>query len=228
MLDACTFGDVIRVKKNLSAETVNFMDPCTENTPLHCAVRSISPKRIQVLELLVKKSPNMNELNKEGHMPIHVATEMGHHDALEFLLKHGANVNGVAPTINETALHIATSHSDVQACRILYAHSIDMTIVSLRGFTAAEMAAEMGFENVRSFLQEPPSPDLELELLEAAKTGDLLAVRRIVLPHVHLVNCRDIDGRHSTPLHFAAGYNRVPVVEFLLKYGADVHASDKG
>jgi ankyrin repeat protein len=42
------------------------------------------------------------------------------------------------------------------------------------------------------------------------------------------VNCRDLDGRHSTPLHFAAGYNRVAVVEFLLKNGADVHAKDKG
>jgi len=34
--------------------------------------------------------------------------------------------------------------------------------------------------------------------------------------------------RHSTPLHFAAGYNRVAVVEFLLAHGADVHAKDKG
>ena len=42
------------------------------------------------------------------------------------------------------------------------------------------------------------------------------------------VNCRDLDGRHSTPLHFAAGYNRVAVVEYLLQNGADVHAKDKG
>lgn len=42
------------------------------------------------------------------------------------------------------------------------------------------------------------------------------------------MNCRDLDGRHSTPLHFAAGYNRVVVVEYLLQHGADVHAKDKG
>ena len=42
------------------------------------------------------------------------------------------------------------------------------------------------------------------------------------------VNCRDLDGRCSTPLHFAAGYNRVRVVEYLLTNGADVHAKDKG
>lgn len=44
----------------------------------------------------------------------------------------------------------------------------------------------------------------------------------------HIVNCRDKEGRHSTPLHFAAGYNRVAVVEYLLEHGAYVHAKDKG
>ncbi len=52
--------------------------------------------------------------------------------------------------------------------------------------------------------------------------------QKLVTAHPHAVNCRDLDGRHSTPLHFAAGYNRVAVVEFLLKNEADVHAKDKG
>ncbi|KHN72020.1 Tankyrase-1 [Toxocara canis] len=33
---------------------------------------------------------------------------------------------------------------------------------------------------------------------------------------------------NSTPLHLAAGYNRVGLVELLLSKGADVHAKDKG
>ena len=53
-------------------------------------------------------------------------------------------------------------------------------------------------------------------------------IQKLVTAHGHAVNCRDLDGRHSTPLHFAAGYNRKAVVEFLLKHGADVHAKDKG
>ena len=42
------------------------------------------------------------------------------------------------------------------------------------------------------------------------------------------MNCQDLDGRLSTPLHFAAGYNRVLVVEYLLQQGANVQAKDKG
>uniref|UniRef100_A0A183TH09 ANK_REP_REGION domain-containing protein n=1 Tax=Schistocephalus solidus TaxID=70667 RepID=A0A183TH09_SCHSO len=96
-----------------------------------------------------------------------------------------------------------------------------------------------------------------LQLLEAAKAGDVEMVYRLIVscqnhvsascttdstaamtatvgtskgfrPPSDLINCRDIDGRHSTPLHFAAGYNRLGVVELLLQFGADVHAKDKG
>ncbi|CAG0900598.1 unnamed protein product [Cyprideis torosa] len=36
-----------------------------------------------------------------------------------------------------------------------------------------------------------------------------------------------MEGTHSTPLHFATGYNRVSVVEFLLQHGADVDSKDR-
>lgn len=65
------------------------------------------------------------------------------------------------------------------------------------------------------------------------------------------INCRDTQGRNSTPLHLAgktniklvlirlevikiisfnvsAGYNNLEVAEFLLEQGADVNAQDKG
>ena len=50
--------------------------------------------------------------------------------------------------------------------------------------------------------------------LEAARSGDLDTVKRLC--NTANVNCRDFEGRQSTPLHFAAGYNRVEVVEYLL------------
>ncbi|XP_017461233.1 PREDICTED: tankyrase-2-like, partial [Rhagoletis zephyria] len=68
----------------------------------------------------------------------------------------------------------------------------------------------------------------ERRLLEASRSGEVEVVRAILGKHAHLVNCRDVDGRQSTPLHFAAGYNRLEVVQCLLERGADVHAKDKG
>ncbi|KAG7298471.1 hypothetical protein JYU34_018100, partial [Plutella xylostella] len=67
-----------------------------------------------------------------------------------------------------------------------------------------------------------------LRLLEASRSGDVEAARALLDARPRLVNCRDVDGRHSTPLHFAAGYNRLALAQLLIQRGADVHAKDKG
>lgn len=67
---------------------------------------------------------------------------------------------------------------------------------------------------------------LSNELLEAARTGNeeslLAALKK------YSVNCHANEGRKSTALHLASGYNRSRIVEILLRHGANVHAQDKG
>ncbi|GLD55157.1 tankyrase-1 isoform X1 [Lates japonicus] len=48
-----------------------------------------------------------------------------------------------------------------------------------------------------------------------------------LLPSKNL-NVYILNTLFSTPLHLAAGYNRVRIVQLLLQHGADVHAKDKG
>ena len=64
------------------------------------------------------------------------------------------------------------------------------------------------------------------ELLEAARAGSEDRLLTLLTPLN--VNCHASDGRKSTPLHLAAGYNRTEIVTILLQHGADVHAKDKG
>lgn len=64
------------------------------------------------------------------------------------------------------------------------------------------------------------------ELLEAARSGNEDLLLGLLTPLN--VNCHASDGRRSTPLHLAAGYNRIHIVQILLQNGADVHAKDKG
>ncbi|KAG1652408.1 Tankyrase-1 [Nymphon striatum] len=225
LLDACKQADNTRVKKYLSLEVVNFKHPYTSDSPLHCAVASPFPKRKQVVEALIRKGANLNDKNKEFLTPLHLAVDKSHFDVMDVLLKHGTKVNAL-DGLGQTALHRCAREGNIQACRILMMYGVDTSIVSLQGYTAVQVATE----GVQKMLTDPPTggADVDYQLLEAAKAGDLEVVKKLVTAHSHIVNCRDLDGRHSTPLHFAAGYNRVSVVEFLLQNGADVHAKDKG
>ncbi|XP_065348135.1 poly [ADP-ribose] polymerase tankyrase [Cloeon dipterum] len=225
LLEACRQADPVKVKKFLSQEVVDFKHPFNGDTPLHCAAAAPYPKRRQIIDSLVRKGAMLNEKNKESLAPLHIASDCSHLDVVEALLRHGAKVN-VLDANGETALHRCARDDNVQACRILLSYSVDTTIASLQGYTAAQLATE----NVLKILQDPPAGSLDVEgqLLEAAKAGDQEQVKRLLSSFPHIVNCRDVDGRHSTPLHFAAGYNRISVVDYLLTHGADVHAKDKG
>lgn len=64
------------------------------------------------------------------------------------------------------------------------------------------------------------------ELLDAARSGHEERMTELLTPLN--VNCHASDGRKSTPLHLAAGYNRTKIVKLLLDNGAEVHAKDKG
>ncbi|XP_027889222.1 poly [ADP-ribose] polymerase tankyrase-1 isoform X1 [Xiphophorus couchianus] len=224
LLQAAREADMAKVKKTLALEIIGFKHPQSNETALHCAVASPHPKRKQVTELLLRKGANINEKNKDFMTPLHVAAERAHNDILEVLQKHGAKVNA-ADTLGQTALHRAALAGHIQTCKLLLSYGADPSIVSLQGFTAAQM----GNEAVQQILNEnvpTRNSDVDYRFLEAAKAGDLDTVQQLCSPQN--VNCRDLEGRHSTPLHFAAGYNRVAVVEYLLHHGADVHAKDKG
>uniref|UniRef100_A0A6Q2XWC7 Poly [ADP-ribose] polymerase n=1 Tax=Esox lucius TaxID=8010 RepID=A0A6Q2XWC7_ESOLU len=202
LLQAAREADMAKVKKTLALEIISFKHPQTNETALHCVVASPHPKRKQVTELLLRKGANINEKNKDFMTALHIAAERAHNDILEVLQKHGAKVYTVGLSM-VTPIQLHLSYHPCCECG---------------GQPGADSPPQ---ENVPT-----RNSDVDYRFLEAAKAGDLETVQQLCTPQN--VNCRDLEGRHSTPLHFAAGYNRVAVVEYLLHHGADVHAKDKG
>ncbi|KAK2142806.1 hypothetical protein LSH36_912g01016 [Paralvinella palmiformis] len=201
-LEGSRQADITRVKKYLTSEVANFKHPYTGDTPLHCAVASPFLKKKQVTEALIRKGANLNDKNKDFLTPLHVAADKNHYE-----------VNAL-DGLGQTALHRVAAQGNMQACRLLLQYGVDPSISDKPRFLADDVP--LG------------SSDVDIQLLEAAKAGDMELIKELISANPHAVNCRDLDGRHSTPLHFAGGYNRVAVVEFLLKHGADVQAKDKG
>ena len=67
---------------------------------------------------------------------------------------------------------------------------------------------------------------LNKELFNACRNGDVIKVKKLI--NSSNVNIRDTSGRKSTPLHFASGFGRKDIVEYLLNLNATVSAKDDG
>lgn len=125
-MDACRQADSTKLKKYLSPEVVNFKHPYTGDTPLHCAVASPFPKRKQIIEILIRKSPTLNEKNKDFLTSLHVAADHSHYDAMDILLRHNAKVNAL-DGLGQTALHRFIKMFHIY--RSKYVNSILITIL---------------------------------------------------------------------------------------------------
>uniref|UniRef100_A0A671M9U2 Poly [ADP-ribose] polymerase n=1 Tax=Sinocyclocheilus anshuiensis TaxID=1608454 RepID=A0A671M9U2_9TELE len=104
-------------------------------------------------------------------------------------------------------------------CLYLFQHGADPTKKNRDGNTPLDMVKE-GDTDIQDLLRG------DAALLDAAKKGCLARVQKLC--SLENINCRDTQGRNSTPLHLAAGYNNLEVAEYLLEHGADVNAQDKG
>ncbi|VDP70269.1 unnamed protein product [Echinostoma caproni] len=185
------------------------------STPLHFAA---GYNRLAVVELLLQYNADVHAKDKGGLVPLHNACSYGHTKVAELLIQHGANVN-VTDLWRYTPLHEAAAKGKFEICRLLLQHGADPNKKNRDGHTPIDLVKDTE-SDVYDLLRG------DAAVLEAAKRGDLLKLQRLITPAN--INCRDTQGRNSAPLHLAAGYNNVEVVQFLLETGADVNAKDKG
>ncbi|CAI5728353.1 unnamed protein product [Peronospora effusa] len=108
-----------------------------------------------VLELLAYHA-NVLVVDYRGWAPIHGAAYNGHVGSLTALLDAGASVVTQLTKRHETALHVAASQGNIEAIELLLKHnSDDRNLLGIKDgdhFTAEEVAARSGFEDVSRLL----------------------------------------------------------------------------
>ncbi|KAI1900193.1 hypothetical protein AGOR_G00047490 [Albula goreensis] len=223
LFEACRNGDVSRVKRLVDSVNVNAKDMAgRKSTPLHFAAGF---GRKDVVEHLLQTGANVHARDDGGLIPLHNACSFGHAEVVSLLLCQGADPNA-RDNWNYTPLHEAAIKGKIDVCIVLLQHGADPNIRNTDGKSALDLADPSS----KAVLTGEYKKD---ELLEAARSGNEEKLMALLTPLN--VNCHASDGRKSTsqkmlstPLHLAAGYNRVRIVQLLLQHGADVHAKDKG
>jgi tankyrase len=179
--------------------------------PLHLAVETCDIKIVQLILNSISLDQKKEQIvDSNGDTPLHYAAKLNEPSICKLLIDAGFDINWC--NYSGKMPHDLTNDPSLKS-RLLLLQTTDDDFIQNQFKKQKELSLQQ--LDVQS-------------LIEASKSGDLEVVKRILISKPNLVNCCDTDGRLSTPLHFASGYNHFDICEYLLRMNANVLAVDKG
>lgn len=179
--------------------------------------------RYEIVKLLVERDVTlMNVVDEQNRTPLLCAIIAGHKTIVQFLLKHGAE-------LDTSCLKIAVLHDHADIVEVLLKHQSDlmeqdeknknttlMYAIAKGFFDIAEVLIRHG---ARTEYSEEEKPCVPLHI--ACVSGNVEAVNFLLSKNVNI----DIkDENKTTSLHYAVRKGHEQVVELLLEHGADFTA----
>ncbi|GAX75649.1 hypothetical protein CEUSTIGMA_g3093.t1 [Chlamydomonas eustigma] len=187
---ACATGRVETVSYLLSKGASHSLRNEPEGTsPMHRAANCTST---EVMQVLIQAGASVN-MNSRTGTPLCWAAGAGLAENVEFLIKHGAEVNPQAGSSDMGALTLAAACGSLRSVELLLAAGGDATHICRGGATALHAAAAVNHESSASM-----SVEIAKRLLEAG------------------ANPNAADEAGLTPLTIAASRPCQPLVQLLL------------
>ncbi|WP_218460816.1 ankyrin repeat domain-containing protein [Rickettsia sp. TH2014] len=207
-------------------------------TILHtCAAKGY----LEIVELLINKV-NIDIRDDEGWTMLHLAIKNNHHEIVQLLLKHHANITIYSPE-GLNAIQAATKECNLKIINSLlkYCDTVDdmcsaflinlaNTIMDYEcGRTLQHIAADENYaEIIRLLLRHNIDMHCKdttgrIPMHLAAESGNIAIIKEYIAHNVD-INIQDAYG--MTPLHCAIRGGNYTVISILLKQGCKINISD--
>jgi len=185
----------------------------------------------RIKQLISDKQELVNATNESGKTALHIASEKGHLEIVEYLLEGGADIE--AKSIYElTPLFSAAETGNIELAEMLIKYRADVNAFSQFFGTALHRAVYMGHPEVaKLLLKQGAAVTVQNSTGTVLHTAALLG--RPNLARLLIENGADVNSKNSsgiTPLYYAisTGNDRSDELAMLfINNGADVNAADK-
>lgn len=197
-------------------------EPVTiDNTPTISLYWYSDFTNVRAVRRLLKKGVDVNARDLRGATALHYAVSHASLPVVEVLLHRGANVN-MADRWGGTPLMIASHNRDVRLIRLLLKNGARVNAHTPDGWTALTLARGKP-QLVSIFLRAGSTVDvLTLTVAACGRETTPASIGALLDTGIN-VNARDSSGRTAL---FCAALNKVELVRYLLKRGADARMKD--
>lgn len=155
----------------------------------------------EIISLLLEKGADPNVCDRFKDTPLMLASLRGHAQAVELLIKAGANINAQEIRRNNFPLLHAVSRGHTNAAAVLIKSGANVNQSDISGMTPLMSCSEKGYTEIAASLIKARAN------LEAKLTGDI--------------------GAGATALMLAAAKGHEEMIRLLLNSGANPKATDK-
>ncbi len=190
-------------------------------TSLHKAAAN---GHLDLVRYLISQKADLNSVDEQGKTPLNLAIQKNHLNVVQYLIEEEKiNVN-VLDTFGSTPLDSAAMNGYLDMVQYLVRQGAEL---STENKTNREFSHSLIFNHHFSVIQYLVNQDKMTlpNVWEAAKKGYLDIVRYFITTQAESVRATDDLGQ--TPLHQAASYGRLAVVEYLVHKGAKLDHKDK-
>ncbi|TGZ70996.1 hypothetical protein CRM22_002880 [Opisthorchis felineus] len=199
------------------------IDMITESglSPLHVAAFIGSP---EIVQLLLQNGTYVDQATMRSETALHLAARNRQVEVARALIFHGATVDAKAKD-DQTPLHMAVLTGHVEMVVLLLSAGANPNLTTRDAYTAMHIAAKEGHQEVIRLLLDAHADPVArtkkgfIPLHLAAKRGRVKAARQLLQIQPKSVNTAGQN--NLTPLHLAAHYNHLRLVELLLDSGAE-------
>ena len=190
-----------------------FVTPCTQ--PCWAAIgASRRPAEGRPFCELIQKGVNLNSKNRNGNMPLHLATACGQESILEALLENGAKIDD-KDSSQLTPLQIAVLCEHLSVTKVLLKHGADTEVKSKLGYSPLHCAICEGNASLVKLLLEHGA-----DVNSPADNG-LTPLIRTICGKDHGAK-PDIRVRSGPAVHYAIIEDDKKTFQMSLKYGSSL------
>ncbi|MFA6136709.1 MAG: ankyrin repeat domain-containing protein [Sulfurimonas sp.] len=143
-------SDYLNAKKYLKDGASLSEENEAGESVLACAIRNRCD--MNLLMLLIDSGADIFDFDNEGVSIFDMAITYDNIELVEYLIKHGVDVNKTKRRSGFTALMAASCYGRVQIVKILLEEGANQYAVDIKGFTAADFARKMNKKSVLELL----------------------------------------------------------------------------
>jgi ankyrin repeat protein len=184
----------------------------------------------QIMQVLVSHGLNINTLDKERKVPLHLACEKGDLGVCKQLLSQQIPLLNIPDRSRKLPLHYAAESGHSGILRLLIDKGSDIFSSDQNGRSPLHLVCQKGFyEAAKTLLDSGAQVDVKdrdgrTPLHYAAESGKVDLVWSLVASGAS-ISAQDDDGASS--LHLAAMQSSAVMINWLIRLGADPNAHDQ-